>query len=147
MCTDGHTIGISVADDGPGIAPDIINKIFDPFFTTQEVGKGTGLGLSICHGIVTEHNGKISVKSDRGLGAEFKVEIPVEAAIPGPLDEVKLQVAPVAAPGGRILVVDDEPGVRDFLSQFLSRHGYRAETAADADSAYALSSKAILILC
>ncbi len=64
-------------DDGPGISKENMNHIFDPFFTTKEIGRGTGLGLSICHGIVTEHKGKISVVSEPGKGATFLVELPV----------------------------------------------------------------------
>jgi PAS domain S-box-containing protein len=70
-------VRISFADDGPGISEENMKRIFDPFFTTKEVGKGTGLGLSICHGIVTEHGGKIYVKSEKGLGADFIVELPL----------------------------------------------------------------------
>jgi signal transduction histidine kinase len=65
-------------DDGSGIPPDNIRNIFDPFFTTKEVGKGTGLGLSICHGIVTEHGGRVYAKSEYGNGASFIVELPLE---------------------------------------------------------------------
>jgi signal transduction histidine kinase len=54
-----------------------MKHIFDPFFTTKEVGKGTGLGLSICHGIVTEHGGKIYAKNGKNCGAVFTVELPV----------------------------------------------------------------------
>ena len=64
-------------DDGPGIAKENLKHIFDPFFTTKEVGKGTGLGLSICHGIVTEHGGKIYATSEKGQGATFIVELPL----------------------------------------------------------------------
>ncbi len=67
----------SFKDDGPGIDEDNIDRIFHPFFTTKEVGKGTGLGLSICHGIVTEHKGKIYVKSELGRGANFVIELPI----------------------------------------------------------------------
>jgi PAS domain S-box-containing protein len=69
---------IAVADDGPGIAQEDLGRIFDPFFTTKPPGKGTGLGLSICHGIVTEHGGQISVKSQLGRGATFIVELPIK---------------------------------------------------------------------
>ncbi|MHB8104149.1 MAG: PAS domain S-box protein [Dehalococcoidales bacterium] len=70
-------IRISFADDGPGIPKENIRLIFNPFFTTKDVGKGTGLGLSICYGIVTAHEGKIYAKSERGQGATFVVELPV----------------------------------------------------------------------
>ena len=67
----------SFNDDGPGISPDNIKQLFTPFFTTREVGKDTGLGLSICHGIVTEHGGKIYAESELGKGATFVVELPI----------------------------------------------------------------------
>jgi signal transduction histidine kinase len=65
------------SDDGPGISPENLGHVFDPFFTTKEVGKGTGLGLSICHGIITEHSGRIYAESTLGKGASFIVELPV----------------------------------------------------------------------
>ena len=70
-------IRISFADDGPGISEENLKHIFDPFFTTKEVGKGTGLGLSICHGVVTEHGGKIYAGSEKGQGATFVVDLPL----------------------------------------------------------------------
>jgi PAS domain S-box-containing protein len=70
-------IRISIADNGPGIAAENMTKIFDPFFTTKEVGSGSGLGLSVCHGIVSEHEGKIYVESTIGKGATFVVELPL----------------------------------------------------------------------
>ena len=69
-------VEISVADDGPGIAPDLLPRIFDPFFTTKEVGKGSGLGLSIVHGIVDRHGGTIDVTSELGKGTTFTVRLP-----------------------------------------------------------------------
>jgi signal transduction histidine kinase len=70
-------VKITFTDDGPGITEANLKRIFNPFFTTKEVGKGTGLGLSICHGIVTEHGGKIYVRSVQGQGATFVVELPL----------------------------------------------------------------------
>lgn len=70
-------VRVSFADDGPGISPENMNKLFTPFFTTKETGKGTGLGLSICHGIVTEHGGKVYAESELGKGATFIVELPI----------------------------------------------------------------------
>jgi len=73
-------IKASFADDGPGIAKENLGHLFDPFFTTKEVGKGTGLGLSICHGIISEHGGKIYAESKLGKGATFVVELPLTSA-------------------------------------------------------------------
>ena len=74
---DRDIIRISFTDDGPGILEENAKHLFDPFFTTKEVGKGTGLGLSICHGIITEHGGRIYAKSGLGKGATFVVELPI----------------------------------------------------------------------
>jgi signal transduction histidine kinase len=73
------SVRVSFADNGPGITEENLKRIFDPFFTTKEVGKGTGLGLSVCHGIITEHGGKIYAKSKPGSGATFIVELPISS--------------------------------------------------------------------
>jgi signal transduction histidine kinase len=70
-------IAIEVKDNGRGIAPDTIARIFDPFFTTKEVGKGTGLGLTIAYKIVSQHGGRIDVRSEEGVGSTFTVVLPV----------------------------------------------------------------------
>lgn len=72
-----NSVVIEVADDGPGIPPDLLPRIFDPFFTTKDVGAGSGLGLSIVHGIVERHGGTISVKSEVGKGTTFTVTVPI----------------------------------------------------------------------
>ena len=70
---------IEVQDTGVGIAPEDVSKIFEPFFTTKEVGKGTGLGLAVCYGIVTEHNGRLSVRSSLGAGTTFSIFLPTKS--------------------------------------------------------------------
>jgi PAS domain S-box-containing protein len=75
-----NIVRISIADDGPGIVKENLLRMFSPFFTTKEVGKGTGLGLSICHGIVTEHGGRIYAESEVGKGATFIIELPIVPA-------------------------------------------------------------------
>lgn len=67
---------IEVADTGLGISPENITKIFEPFFTTKDIGKGTGLGLAVCYGIVSEHNGRLNVRSTQGKGTVFSISLP-----------------------------------------------------------------------
>jgi two-component system, NtrC family, sensor kinase len=74
---DGQSVVISFKDDGPGIAPAILDKIFDPFFTTKPTGQGTGLGLSVSYGIIEDHQGDIQVTSEVGHGAEFRIRLPI----------------------------------------------------------------------
>jgi signal transduction histidine kinase len=73
-------VQISVSDDGPGIAPEVIPRIFDPFFTTKDVGEGSGLGLSIVHGIVDRHGGHIEVESRIGEGTTFRITLPARSS-------------------------------------------------------------------
>jgi len=65
-------------DTGSGIEETALDRIFDPFFTTKPLSKGTGLGLSLCYGIIKDHNGLISVKSQKGNGATFEVRLPMK---------------------------------------------------------------------
>lgn len=73
----GSRVGIEVADTGTGISQENVSKIFEPFFTTKEIGKGTGLGLAVCYGIISEHDGRISVRSTVGKGTTFSIFLPV----------------------------------------------------------------------
>jgi len=132
-------VEISIADNGPGIATEDIGRLFDPFFTTKEVGSGTGLGLSVCHGIVTEHGGKIDVESQKGKGATFTIELPLATQREAVVEE-KEAAAKTSRPqrqraNGRILIVDDEPSISDVLTRALSEHGYVTDSALTAKTA------------
>lgn len=124
---------IEVADTGPGVPADIVEKIFDPFFTTKDEGKGTGLGLSTVHGIIGQMGGAITVENAPEGGAVFKICLPAHQ---GGLDEEEAP-APVLAPSGdysgtgRILVVEDEDPVRAFVVATLERSGYEVTPAED----------------
>jgi signal transduction histidine kinase len=74
---DAHSAQVQEADNGAGIAPEVVGRIFEPFFTTKPDGKGTGLGLSIVQGIVENHGGTISVDSTPGKGTTFSVQLPL----------------------------------------------------------------------
>ncbi|HMK15071.1 MAG TPA: ATP-binding protein [Burkholderiales bacterium] len=76
--SNGGGVEVEIADNGKGIAPEVLPKIFDPFFTTKEIGKGTGLGLSISYKIIQQHGGRIAVKSQVGAGTKFTVWLPVK---------------------------------------------------------------------
>ena len=132
-----NIISVSFHDDGPGISNENMGRLFEPFFTTKEPGEGTGLGLSISRAIVLEHNGKLTVDSKEGYGATFTIEItivedsPVVAEKPASVPVVK---SPVTRKG-RILVVDDEPGIRALLETRLTKIGHSVDTISDAASA------------
>jgi two-component system NtrC family sensor kinase len=72
------SVEVAFSDSGAGIDESMVDKIFDPFFTTKTPGMGTGLGLSICYGIIKEHNGTIAVKSRKGEGTTFVINLPLE---------------------------------------------------------------------
>jgi PAS domain S-box-containing protein len=129
---DATEVRFECSDTGPGIAADIRTRIFDPFFTTKPEGVGTGLGLSICYGIVRGHGGRIWVESEPGHGATFVVALPLDLRsmprpsgglpLPGPIGE-ELAVA--------VLVVDDEPGIRQATARFLNRSGMQVRAVSD----------------
>jgi nitrogen-specific signal transduction histidine kinase/ActR/RegA family two-component response regulator len=132
----GPHVVITVADTGHGIAPEHLDRIFEPFFTTKEVGKGTGLGLSTVHAIVREHHGFITVDSQPGRGSIFRVHLPAEnlgAHAPSPATRSTSR-----GDGQTILVIDDEPAIRELSRNLLESHGYTVITACDGAEGVAL---------
>jgi CheY-like chemotaxis protein len=126
----GRYIEVSISDTGTGIPHDIQKRIFDPFFTTKEPGKGTGLGLSAVYGTVKDHRGVITVYSEPGTGSVFKIYLPVTCGI-----EVK-PVRPEICYDrectiGRVLLVDDEPLLRNTGRMILEDFGNDVITADD----------------
>jgi PAS domain S-box-containing protein len=124
---------ITVDDTGCGIPPANLDRIFDPFFTTKAPGEGTGLGLAMVHATVASLGGAISVSSVVGKGTRFEVFVPAAGA-KVELDEQRLLPVPHAK-GERVLVVDDEPAVREVCRRLLSGWGFDALVAASADDA------------
>ena len=123
------SIRVSLADTGPGISPEDINKIFDPFFTTKGPTQGTGLGLSVSYGIINEHGGKIHAKSEPDKGATFIIDLPIVAEDKAPtMSRPADREIEKASPGSRIIVVDDEPNICRALDRLLTRDGYQVET-------------------
>jgi PAS domain S-box-containing protein len=135
--TAGPHVLLEVKDAGMGIPREIIDKIFDPFFTTKELGHGTGLGLSTVIGIVRSHGGFLSVESEIGRGASFKVYLPakVDAQAAPPDHEITI---PPMANGELLLIVDDETSILEVAQALLEGHGYRVLKAADATEALAI---------
>jgi signal transduction histidine kinase len=133
-----ESVVLEINDDGPGIPDELQPKIFDPFFTTKEVGKGTGLGLTVAYAIVQEHGGRIRLESRPGQGASFYVELPVTGGKlpPAPLTRTKLP-ATAGAPGGSILVVEDEEHLARAVVDALRDEGYLVDHAADGEVALA----------
>jgi PAS domain S-box-containing protein len=132
-----NAIRITFQDDGSGIKEEIIGRLFEPFFTTKEVGEGTGLGLSLSRSIVLEHAGRMSVESEFGHGATFILELPLHEP-PQLEDATQMRQAketPTVNKKGRILVVDDEPGVRELLSKVMKEMGHSVDVISDAGSA------------
>ena len=128
-------IRISITDDGPGISPEKLNAIFEPFYTTKEVGKGTGLGLSICYGIIRQHGGELWAESELGKGASFHIELPI--VLPVDATEAPPLESPTApAFAKHLLVVDDEPHIRNLLARSLEMQRYIVDLAEEGKEAF-----------
>ncbi len=130
----GPYIIIKVSDTGHGIPPAVIDRIFDPFFTTKGIGKGTGLGLSTVVGIVKSHGGFLTVYSEPGRGAAFKVYLP--ASRDPVLARTSASTPPMPVGHNElILVVDDEELICETISRTLMSRGYRVLTACNGEEA------------
>jgi PAS domain S-box-containing protein len=133
---EGRFVRLSVSDTGHGIPADVLPRIFEPFFTTKPPGKGTGLGLAMVYGIVKQHQGWIEIETQIGRGTTFHVFIPAITASPSAPKTVpvKTNAHPVHE---TILVVEDEPDLRDLVTQVLESRGYRVIAAGSGTEALA----------
>jgi PAS domain S-box-containing protein len=126
---------IAVTDTGKGIPLDLIERIFEPFFTTKEFGKGTGLGLSTVFSMVNHHGGFIEVESQIGVGSRFQVYLPAGKAMA--IEGKTIGKLPFGN-GELVMIVDDEPSVRQTIKMILETHHYRTLVAKDGEEAIAL---------
>lgn len=120
----GRYLLVSVSDTGHGMDQETMQKIFEPFFTTKDVGKGTGLGLSSVYGIVKAHKGAIHCYSEPGKGTCFKVYLPAAEVIIGLPGRDETEGVPPARENENILVIDDDPDIRDLTVEMLESLGY-----------------------
>ena len=133
----GHCVLLRVRDTGHGMDPKTLGHIFEPFFTTKEVGRGTGLGLATVYGIVKQTGGNISVSSQPGKGTLFEIYLPAEtASVVNVAEDV---VENVAGGNETILVVEDQPDLREITRIFLERYGYNVLEAGSAEQALTLT--------
>jgi signal transduction histidine kinase len=129
---------ISVRDTGSGIPAHLITKVFDPFFTTKPIGKGTGLGLSQVFGIAQQSGGTVQIDSVEGEGTILRVWLPLSAAVQLSDSASTLSLLARDHHQSRILVVDDDPGVRRFIVECLQMLGHEVTQAATGPDGLAL---------
>ena len=133
----GDYVRLSVSDTGAGMTAEVLKRAFEPFFTTKPVGRGSGLGLSMVHGFARQSGGQVRIESEINRGTTVHLYLPRATE---PLVRVAAERPEVAAPRGRgekILAVEDDPNVREFVTDALKALGYRAVVTGDAASALA----------
>src|SRR5688500_1697570 len=140
--SEGRRVMLEISDNGPGIAPEMRSRIWDPFFTTKPEGEGTGLGLPMVHGIVTSYDGTIELDTEVGAGTRFVITLPADTRAMS-VDQADARDEPVRRdPAARpldILVVDDEPGLRQVLTRYFSSRGHAVVPARDGAEAVRLA--------
>jgi two-component system cell cycle sensor histidine kinase/response regulator CckA len=114
--------------------PEVMEHIFEPFFTTKAQGKGTGLGLATVYGIVQQMGGRIRVESTVGVGSRFIVELPLCVSAAEQPGASRAETESVRQPTETILLVEDEPTVRDFCKRALGAEGYKVHVAGPHDA-------------
>ncbi|HWN19205.1 MAG TPA: PAS domain S-box protein [Gemmatimonadales bacterium] len=132
----GEYIVVAVSDTGCGMSPKVRARAFEPFFTTKGVGKGTGLGMAMIYGLVTQHKGYSDLDSEEGRGTTVRLYFPAIGASVPPA-RVASEPRPRFGGNERILVVDDEEGIRRSAARVLTRFGYTVAEASDGEGALA----------
>jgi two-component system cell cycle sensor histidine kinase/response regulator CckA len=135
----GDYVLLAITDTGAGMNEEVQARIFEPFFSTKAVGEGTGLGLATCYGIVKQSGGHLTVSSERGRGATFKVYLPMVER-PAPAAAAAVRTSPDLPRGTEtVLLVEDDPALREMASTLLRRLGYTVLAAADGIEALRLT--------
>ncbi len=124
---------LAVSDTGHGMSREVLARVFEPFFTTKPDGKGTGLGLAMVFGFVKQSGGHVKIYSEPGHGTTVRLYLPRAVGAALPASRIS---APLDLPRGSatVLVVEDEPAVREIATAILADHGYRVLQAADGES-------------
>jgi PAS domain S-box-containing protein len=132
----GEYVMLAVTDSGSGMSPEVMEKVFEPFFTTKPEGKGTGLGLSMVYGFVRQSGGHVRIDSELGEGTTVRLYLPRCEAEAEPVE----QASTASAVGGKetVLVVEDDPAVREVVVDSLTALGYTVLRARDGQSALAI---------
>jgi PAS domain S-box-containing protein len=130
----GRNVRLRVSDTGTGMTADVIEHAFEPFYTTKRDGTGTGLGLATVYGIVAQAEGHVQIYSEPSGGTTFTITLPVTAEVTIPAaSAAPYQRAPT---GETVLVVEDEPALREVTRRILTRNGYNVITAANGPEAF-----------
>ena len=138
----GFYVRISIVDEGEGIDPDHLNRIFDPYFTTKSTG--TGLGLTTAYTIVQRHDGMMTVSSIPGEGTTFEIYLPATSETPvAPEIEAHARMLEPGESQGNILIMDDDPLIRDLFEQSLTLFGFTVTSAHDGIEAIEKYKKAL----
>jgi CheY-like chemotaxis protein len=137
--TPGDYVCLGVRDTGAGIPPDIISRVFEPFFTTKAGGHGTGMGLSMVYGFVKQSGGDVAIQSENGRGTTVMLYFPRDRSDRA-VERRATGVARTARPRGseRILLVEDDPRLRERTANALTRMGYRVSVAANGAEALSM---------
>ena len=126
----GHYLRIAVSDTGKGIAPEHLGSVFEPFYTTKDVGEGSGLGLSMVYGFVRQSGGVVRIYSEVDRGTTVRIYLPVAGnVVECPPDPIVENVKVANGRSETILVVEDQPAVRDIASSLLRELGYKVVEA------------------
>jgi PAS domain S-box-containing protein len=136
----GWQVLLRVSDNGIGMDAETVGRIFEPFFTTKEMAKSTGLGLAVVYGIVQQHGGYITCKSEPSRGTTFEIHFPALRAEEQIVVE-DIQESPATGGSETVLIVDDEEQVRFLASEILSEAGYEVIQAANGEEALLLYEK------
>jgi PAS domain S-box-containing protein len=134
----GDYVALLVADTGTGMPPDVLARAFDPFFTTKPMGQGTGLGLSMVYGFAEQSGGHVRIRSEAGHGAAVTMFLPRHFGMAANDKDAGAGALQPSAIGAVVLLVEDEPAMREIILDLLGDLGYRMLEAEDGPSGLAI---------